>query len=168
MSPFTKIGVFEYWTNLLEAVRTSDDFEKSIAEYREKRQGWSAYMSGRRVGEYLEFARLQRMQIHGTALVADDDPVCSCGLVARLDVPAAPNQDHILFANPGHIDYANGQLVTAFYIRHRSEETQDWPLHFFCQICSALELAELTGDEKLDRILLEDFRMAHGHELEID
>ena len=167
MSPFTKIGEFEYWTDLLDAKSTSDNFDKSIADYRKKREGWSAYMAGRRVGEYSEFARQQRLQIHGTALIVDEDPVCSCGLIARFDVAEAPIRDHILFANPGHIDYANGQLVTAFYIRHRSEETQDWPLHFFCQICSALELADPTGDEEIDKLLLQDFRKAHEHSLEL-
>lgn len=126
-------------------------------------------MAGRRVGEYARFAYQQRLQIHGTALVVmDAGPVCSCGLVARLEVEDAPNDDNILFGNPGHIDNATQKLVTAFYIRHFSEETQDWPLHFFCQICSALELADLTGDESLDLVLLQDFRAAHSHDSEIE
>ena len=164
MSPFTKIGEFDYWTDLLSAEQTSKNFEKSIPEYRSKHNGYGAWMAGRRVGEYAQFAKQQRLQIHGTALVVmDAGPVCTCGLVGRQEVEGPPNDDHVLLGNPGHIDNSTQDVVTAFYIRHRSEATQDWPLHFFCQICSALELADLTGDEKLDELLLQDFRDAHQH-----
>lgn len=165
MSPFTQIGSYRYWTDLLEPQRTSEYFETLIRDLRTKKQGYGAWMASRRVGEYGEFARQQKFQIHGTALSTDDGPVCSCGLVAEIDVPSAANSDLILFANPGHLDYANGLIVTCFYIQHRSDESQPWPwpLHFFCQICSALQLADTTGDDVLDAILLEDFRTEHKH-----
>jgi hypothetical protein len=170
MSNITIIGQYRYWTDLLEPLRTVEYFEDLIPKLRAKKQGYGAWMAGRRIGEYREFAYQQSVQIHGSALSIDDGPVCNCGLIAELEVPEAPYDSHILFANPGHIDYSKGQIVTAFYIRHRNQDDQTWPfpLHFFCQICSALEPAEMTGDEALDAILLEDFRAAHGHATEIE
>lgn len=165
MSNFTVIGQYRYWTDLLEPLRTVEYFEDLIPQLRAKKQGYGAWMAGRRTGEYVEFAYQQRVQIHGSALSTDDGPVCSCGLIAELEVPEAQFDNQILFANLGHIDYSKGQTVTAFFIRHRSEDDQTWPfpLHLFCQICSALEPAEITGDESIDAILLDEFRVAHRH-----
>lgn len=169
MSPFTKIGQFKYWTNLLDARGTSTHFDKASDELREKSSetnnaGYGAWMAGRRAGEYASFAMQQKRQIHGTALVANWVPVCSCALVADFEIENPDGNENWLYASEGHLDNELGAVVTAFYIRHYSAETQKWPLHFFCQICSALEPADLTGDDKLDAILLADFRELHNHE----
>lgn len=165
VSPFTKIGSFYYWNDLLNASETSEHFEQMVSELRAKKQGYGAWMAGRRVGEYAAFAGLQKEQIHGHALTANDEPVCSCGLVAESEVEDLPDGIEPLFANPGHIDSASREVVTSFYIRRKSEDGQTWPfpLHFFCQICFAREPADATGDPGLDATLLEDFRVAHKH-----
>jgi hypothetical protein len=165
MTNITVIGGHRYWTDLLEPKQTIEYYEALVLDLRAKKQGYGAWMAGRRVGEYASFARQQKLQIHGCVLSTDEAPVCSCGLIAEMEVPDASTKDHSLFGHPGHIDSANRQIVTAFYTRHRSDESQTWPwpLHFFCQLCSALQPAALTDDEMLDALLLEDFRTEHKH-----
>ena len=162
MLAIVEIGQYKYWTDLLNAKQTSENFEKSLS----KRIGYDKWMAGRRAGEYATFAHKQSLQIHGIALVVmDEGPVCTCGLIAKLtDVDEADNPQ-ALFGHPGHINNSTKKIVTAFYIWLRSEGEAQAPLqlHFFCQICLASEPTGQTDDEDIDALPLEEFRTLHAH-----
>lgn len=132
--------VIKFDKSVLKTLATYKDYERRRDEFRELRRTWvptkpgelgpgySAWMCGRRMGDYRFFYELQLAQIHqeafgGTVLV------CSCGL----GIDGNFEEDELL-NTLGHIDVLTLEVVTVFVFDDK----------LICQGCG--ELGEVDED----------------------
>ncbi|MFM6962822.1 MAG: hypothetical protein ACKOWJ_00930 [Micrococcales bacterium] len=108
----------KYFDNLRFAVATLAEYE---ADYKTAK-GRSAWMVGRRIGEYAEFVAQQAQGIHKVAVVIDGHETCLCGLIS-------PDLDTQIQRAPGHLQ--GGQLTTLLI--HDFDDGGGYEL--YCQVC---------------------------------
>lgn len=136
MSQTTKIGEFIYCTRVLEASQTATHYGETAEFLRNNPNAWYAmWMNSRRHSEYDAFAKQQRTELHKIAMHINSDPVCSCGLIVKLQASSGETAENQLLLARGHLNSKQEKLVHCFFIKQRASNSGPWVWHLFCQSC---------------------------------